>query len=67
MKLNKKDYNYWTKFREAKKSTITAAELKKISELHSEYFKHKFVLPCSCNPKQIQSWVNDINTLYIEA
>tara|TARA_R100000935_G_scaffold20245_1_gene38330 strand:+ start:5202 stop:5405 length:204 start_codon:yes stop_codon:yes gene_type:complete len=67
MKLNKKDYKYWTIFRAAKKSTITKEELNEISVLHSHYFKHKFVLPCSCNPKQIQSWVNDINTLYIES
>lgn len=67
MKLNKKDYKYWTAFRDAKKSTITKEELNAISVIHSHYFKHKFVLPCSCNPKQIQSWVNDINTLYLES
>lgn len=67
MRLNKKDYKYWTAFRDAKKSTITKEELNAISVIHSHYFKHKFILPCTCNPKQIQSWVNEINTLYLES
>ena len=67
MRLNKKDYKYWTAFRDAKKSTITKEELNAISVIHSHYFKHKFILPCTCNPKQRQSWVNEINTLYLES
>ena len=62
--LNKKDYKYWTKFRSSSKNSITGSELKRISTIHSEVFEHKYKLPCTCNPKGIQRFINDINNIY---
>ena len=63
-KLNNKDYKYWTKFRSSTKDSITGTELRKISSIHSEVFEHKYFLPCTCNPKGIQKFINDINKVY---
>ncbi len=62
--LNNKDYKYWTKFRSSTKDRITGTELKRISSIHSEVFEHKYFLPCTCNPKGIQRFINDINKVY---
>ena len=64
--LTKEDYDYWTEFRSGIKNRINNAELKRISKIHSVYFNHKYNEPCTCNPKAIQSYINDINKLYLE-
>lgn len=57
----------WEKFNAEVKSTISPEDVKLISELHSKYFKHKFHIPCSCNPKTIVRWIDDLNKLYDES
>lgn len=64
--LTKEDYDYWTEFRSGIKNRINNAELKRISKIHSIYFNHKYNEPCTCNPKAIQAYINDINKLYLE-
>lgn len=62
--MNSKDYEYWTKFRANTSSRITMLELKTLSKMHAHYFKHKYVIPCSCNKKKIQKYITDLNKLY---
>lgn len=63
--MNEQDKIWWEQFREGSGSTITSEEHKKISELHAAYFNHKYYKPCGCNPKTIQSWINELNELYL--
>ena len=62
--LNKKDYKYWSKFRSSNKDRISGTELKELSTIHSNLFNHKYFLPCTCNPKGIQRFIDDINKVY---
>lgn len=63
--LNESDYQYWTKFKTNTTNRINNAELKRISKMHSFYFDHKYNEPCTCNPKAIQAYINDLNKLYL--
>jgi hypothetical protein len=63
-KLNKKEYDQWTKFKSVKNSQINKQEQELIASIHSKYFFHTFFLPCSCTPRQWNQWISDINTLY---
>jgi len=64
VKLNEKDFKQWDKFRRSKRDTLTGAEFKMVSDLHSKYYNHKFYLPCTCNPNTIKRWIKDINLLF---
>ena len=61
VELDKKD---WYRFRAEVKQSLNQAQFKLLCELHSKYFNHKFFKPCSCNPKVIKEWIEDINKLY---
>lgn len=63
--MNEQDQIWWAEFRESTKNYLTQAELQKIAEMHAHYKRHKFAKPCTCNPKKIQSWINDLNEIYI--
>lgn len=58
------DIKWWREFRAKNSNTISGSEVKKISELHAKYFNHKYQKLCTCNPKQAQSYINDLNELY---
>ena len=58
------DRTDWHQFRESSGNRLSRNEVELISKLHAKYFNHKFVIPCSCSPKQIQGWVNDLNKMY---
>lgn len=60
-KLDKKD---WENFQANTSNTLSVEEVKLVSELHSKYFKHKYHVPCSCNPKNIIRWIDDLNKIY---
>lgn len=62
--MRAKDYEFWTRFRANKSNKITMLELKTLSKMHAHYFKHKWVVPCSCNKKKIQKYIDDLNNLY---
>jgi hypothetical protein len=66
-KLNKEEYDKWTKFRSVKSSTITIKEQELIATLHSKYFAHTFYKPCNCNGgKTWKKWIEDLNKLYAD-
>ena len=62
--MNKEDRKFWTDFRENKSSRISKQEFTKICSMHSVYFNHAFYEPCTCSPKKIQRFINDLNKLY---
>ena len=64
VKLQKYDYKLWNKFRQSKSDTISGAEFKMVSELHSKYYNHKYYLPCTCSPNVIKRWIKDINIIF---
>lgn len=64
--MTKKDYKYWTKFRANKSNKISKEEFKTIAEMHARLKEHAYYLPCTCNPKGIQRFIDDLNTLYNE-
>lgn len=62
--MNKEDYEYWTKFKANKSSRLSKEEYKRICIMHSVYMKHAFFMPCTCNPKGVQRFINDLNKIY---
>lgn len=58
------DRDWWAEFREGQSSKITRKELEEVARMHSEYFMHKYYVPCGCKPKKIQGWIDDLNQLY---
>jgi hypothetical protein len=59
--LDRKD---WYQFRSKNTTRVSRQEIKMIAELHSKYFNHKYKVPCSCSPKDLQKWVDDLNKIY---
>ncbi len=62
--MEEKDKDWWVEFRNRPSSRISRKEADKVSELHAKYFNHRKVELCSCNPKQAQKYINDLNKLY---
>lgn len=59
--LDKKD---WEIFRSSNASRVSKNEIELIARLHAKYFVHKYKIPCSCSPKTLQNWINDLNKFY---
>jgi len=64
--MKTEDFLWWGNFRDNLRNTVSNDEYLVICELHSKYFDHKLVLPCKCNPKVIQSYIVDLNELYLK-
>jgi hypothetical protein len=64
--MKKKDKLWWGVFRENLRSTVANDEYRTISEMHAFYFEHAINYPCKCNPKVIQSYIDDLNELYLK-
>lgn len=64
IKMTKLHYEEWTKFRESDKNTLTKDEQELLGRLHAYYFKHSYYLPCTCNPKTYNAWIDQLNTIY---
>ncbi len=64
VKFNSEDYEKWKKFRMGKKSYLSRTEFEMVGDLHSRYYKHKYYLPCTCNPKTIKQWIQDLNKIW---
>lgn len=60
--LDKKD---WEQFRAKNSDRVSRAEVEMISMLHAKYYNHKYEVPCSCSPKTLQKWVDDLNKTYV--
>lgn len=54
----------WYKFRSEVKHSLNREQFELVCQLHSKYFKHKFYKPCTCNPKVIKEWIQELNKIY---
>ena len=59
--LDKKD---WEIFQANPSDKLSVEEVKLIAQLHAKYFKHQYHVPCSCNPKTIIKWIDELNKVY---
>ena len=64
MKFNKYDRSKWKKFRMGKKSVISRPEFELGCQLHAKYYEHKLHYPCTCNPKEINKYIQDLNKIW---
>ena len=58
------DYKDWELFRQGTKDVISSMEFQLVCNLHSKYYKHSFYKPCTCSPKTINKWINDLNIIW---
>ena len=54
----------WYKFKTNKSNKLSIDEVKLISKLHAKYFNHNYHTPCSCNPKKVLRWIDELNDIY---
>jgi len=54
----------WKQFKADVKGKLTREQYKLLCQLHSVYYKHKYTEPCSCNPKRLVQWINEIDKIY---
>jgi hypothetical protein len=59
--IDRKD---WELFNEVESNTLTRKEAEFVSRLHAKYFNHKYKVPCTCSPKTIVKWIDELNKLY---
>jgi hypothetical protein len=64
VKFNKYDFKDWEKFRLSKKSTISREEFEMVCNLHRKIYGHNLPNPCTCNPKQINKWIQELNIVW---
>ena len=64
VKFKKIDYEDWSYFRQGKKDVISPTEFDLVCILHSEYYNHPFEKPCTCNPREINRWIADLNVIW---
>tara|TARA_R100001377_G_C3150659_1_gene96151 strand:+ start:359 stop:568 length:210 start_codon:yes stop_codon:yes gene_type:complete len=64
VKFNKDDYKLWKEFRISKSNSISKVEFRMVCLLHSQYYKHKYHEPCTCNPKKINRLIEDLNIIW---
>ena len=64
IKMSKEDYLDWGNFRNSLVDRVAPEELDMISQFHAVYFNHKYIKPCTCNPKEINRWISQLNVIY---
>ncbi len=64
VKFNKLDYGKWTEFRMGTSNHLSTDEFRLVCELHATYYKHRYYKPCTCSPKKIKRWINDLNKIW---
>jgi len=64
--MTREDYLNWEAFRKDPKNSITSEEYEMVSRLHAKYYNHQYYKPCTCNPRTIQSWIDNLNELFLK-
>lgn len=54
----------WYKFKATVKQTLNRKQFELVCLLHAKYFNHRFYKPCTCNPKTIKLWIDQLDKLY---
>ncbi len=62
--MEEADKKKWSKFRSQTSSRVSKQEVRMIAEFHAKYFNHKLKIPCSCSPRQVQGYIDDLNKVY---
>ena len=62
--MTKEDLSIWKIFKDSLRNTVSKNDVKMIEQLHATYFNHRPIKLCTCNPKQVQRFINDLNGLY---
>lgn len=62
--MTSEDQKIWLEFRSSKSSRVSKKEVLMIAKLYSVYMNKKYIVPCSCNGKRLQSWIDKINEVY---
>lgn len=45
-------------------SSLDETHYKLLCTIHAEWFNHKYIEPCTCSPKRIKGWIDDVNRYY---
>lgn len=64
--MDKIDKIDWKKFITKNSQSIKRKEYILICELHAKYYQHRYYEPCTCNPKVIKTWIQQLNDIYEE-
>lgn len=56
----------WQVFKEQVKNKLNKEQFELVCSLHAHYFNHTFYRPCTCTPRTIKQWIDQLNKLYEE-
>ena len=63
--MTESEYNWMTNFREQQSNTLTPQELDQIASMWNRMMQTKsFYRPCTCNPREWQRLINELNSIY---
>ena len=62
--MTREQYDNWKAFRESK-SNPTSAEAKMVARYYADVFNKKYWIPCSCNKKRWQQWIDELNKHFL--
>jgi hypothetical protein len=60
------DIKLWEEARARIIGKITNKDYKILCQLHSKYFNHKYKEPCTCNKRNLRSWIADVDSKLIK-
>ena len=62
--MTREQYDNWKAFRESK-SNPTSSEAKMVARYYADVFNKKYWIPCSCNKKRWQQWIDELNKHFL--
>ena len=65
--MTETQYEHWKSMREiskAEKAEYTSRVYPAIASIHAALFEHRYHEPCSCSPRQWDTWREDIEKVY---
>jgi hypothetical protein len=62
--MNTNDRYWWSTFREKKRPYLENDEYRMISEIYARVKNLKVDYPCKCNPKRIQTMIDELNLIF---
>lgn len=60
--IAKQDKTLWKEVSARITTKVSRQDFNTLCELHSKYFNHKLIKPCTCNKKQIRMWITDLDS-----
>ncbi len=63
--MTEQEYDYWTFFKKRNPQTLEHEDSEQVARIYSRVFERKSIYrPCTCNPREWQRMINEINKLY---